>query len=210
MARYQEIREDIRRKIATGEWPPGGQIPSLRELCELYSATGTMIRQSLEQLQTDGYIVSRQGVGSWVADPVPQRPRRSANAGVSIMVRVELTDPDTPSPSVAVATRDDLMAAVLPGVGDRFFPGSLGPTVLRYAGHQVQVTMVEHFLVDSHGCSVSDGSRVAGGPVGMVVVRAPIVVGESSDPTELARGLIHDGWDLMPGCRAWQGLHTDH
>lgn len=71
MARYLEVRAEIRWRIESGLYAPGSQLPSLSVLAEEFGETGTMIRHAQAGLIEDGFIRSAQGLGSWVCDPLP-------------------------------------------------------------------------------------------------------------------------------------------
>jgi GntR family transcriptional regulator len=71
--RYREIAEELRRRIADGEFAAGRVLPSEAELSSSYSVSRVTIRKSLELLRQDALVDSRQGFGWFVAvDPVSQ------------------------------------------------------------------------------------------------------------------------------------------
>ena len=71
--RYQEISEELRRRIGAGELAPGRLLPSEAELSAAYGASRITIRRALEVLRDDGLLESRQGLGWFVpADPLRQ------------------------------------------------------------------------------------------------------------------------------------------
>jgi GntR family transcriptional regulator len=71
--RYREIADDLRRRIADGEFAAGRVLPSEAELSSAYSVSRVTIRKSLEVLRQDALVDSRQGFGWFVAvDPVSQ------------------------------------------------------------------------------------------------------------------------------------------
>ncbi|MEV0288912.1 winged helix-turn-helix domain-containing protein [Kribbella sp. NPDC050820] len=75
MARYREIAEDLRRRIGTGEFSPGQQLPSIPKLQAHYDVPGlNTIRQAQQLLVDDGLVETRQGVGAFVlrTDPQPR------------------------------------------------------------------------------------------------------------------------------------------
>jgi len=75
MARYREIAEDLRRRIAAGEFSPGQQLPAITALQEHYDVPGlNTIRQAQQLLVYDGMVETRQGVGAFVlrSDPEPR------------------------------------------------------------------------------------------------------------------------------------------
>ena len=71
--RYLEIADDLRRRIARGEFAPGGVLPSEHDLTAAYEASRVTIRKALEALRADGLVDVRQGFGWFVAsDPLRQ------------------------------------------------------------------------------------------------------------------------------------------
>ena len=71
--RYQEIADDLRRRIHDGELEEGQLLPSESALGTTHGASRVTIRKALETLRNDGLVESRQGFGWMVAaEPVPQ------------------------------------------------------------------------------------------------------------------------------------------
>ncbi|MDI9259832.1 GntR family transcriptional regulator [Alicyclobacillus sendaiensis] len=65
---YQQLKSELLDKILSGAWPPGEQIPSEAELASMYDVSRTTVRQAVGDLVAAGFIVRRQGKGSFVAD----------------------------------------------------------------------------------------------------------------------------------------------
>ncbi|MFD3571652.1 GntR family transcriptional regulator [Streptomyces sp. NPDC058667] len=63
---YQQVAEDLRRRIAAGEFTESGKLPSLSELQATYTVTVTVARDAIRQLKTDGLAVSHQGKGAFL------------------------------------------------------------------------------------------------------------------------------------------------
>jgi GntR family transcriptional regulator len=75
-----QIADDLRRRIATGEWPVGKKIPSLRDLASTYDVAQLTVHTAVRVLQQDGVLVSTSGRGTFVSQ-VPAMPDgRSRNA----------------------------------------------------------------------------------------------------------------------------------
>jgi DNA-binding GntR family transcriptional regulator len=75
MARYRDIAQDLRTRIAGGEFAPGDRLPSIQALMEHYEVPGlNTIRQAQQLLVDDGLVETRQGVGAFVlrVEPVPR------------------------------------------------------------------------------------------------------------------------------------------
>jgi DNA-binding GntR family transcriptional regulator len=72
--RYQQIADALRKQIVTGEFQPGQQLPSERELRERWKVSDRTIRVAFDQLRAEGLVTSRQGKGVFVREQtVPRR-----------------------------------------------------------------------------------------------------------------------------------------
>ncbi|MFS0593382.1 GntR family transcriptional regulator [Cytobacillus horneckiae] len=63
---YEQVGRLIKEKVRTNEWKPGRQLPSERELCEIFSVSRITIRQAIKLLETDGILQRTHGVGTFV------------------------------------------------------------------------------------------------------------------------------------------------
>ncbi|MEU5596803.1 GntR family transcriptional regulator [Streptomyces sp. NPDC020298] len=75
---YLRIAADLRRRISSGEWAPGDQIPTLPELCAAYRVSETTIRNALRMLANEGLIETRARAGTRVR-PRPPIHRMAAD-----------------------------------------------------------------------------------------------------------------------------------
>lgn len=79
LPRYRRIAEDLRRRVAAGEFAPGGMLPSEAELSRAYDASRVTVRRALLLLRGEGIIDARRGLGWFVAaEPVRQPLARLA------------------------------------------------------------------------------------------------------------------------------------
>ncbi len=63
------LANELRQRIARGEYKPGDRLPSEAELCVDHGVSrGTVVR-AIEQLVVEGAVHRRQGAGSFVARP---------------------------------------------------------------------------------------------------------------------------------------------
>lgn len=69
---YRKVYEDLKNSILSGKYPDGALLPSEHELCDIWQLNRATVRQALNELVKDGYIVKHQGKGSIV-----RRDRRS-------------------------------------------------------------------------------------------------------------------------------------
>ena len=67
---YLQITEQIRRRIAVGDWPPGTEMPSIRQLAVALSVSVITVKRAYRDLEEEGAIVTRHGKGSRVAPGV--------------------------------------------------------------------------------------------------------------------------------------------
>ena len=67
-ALYLQLIEQIQRRVAVGDLPPGTELPSIRQLAAELSVSVITIKRAYLELEREGTITTRQGKGSVVAD----------------------------------------------------------------------------------------------------------------------------------------------
>ncbi len=65
---YLQVIEQVKRRVAVGDLPPGTDLPSIRELAAGLKVSVITIKRAYLELERDGVITTRQGKGSVVAD----------------------------------------------------------------------------------------------------------------------------------------------
>src|SRR5262245_31423601 len=65
---YLQIMEQIRARIAAGDWPAGKELPSIRALAAGLNVSVITVKRAYLDLETEGVIVTRHGKGSFVAE----------------------------------------------------------------------------------------------------------------------------------------------
>ncbi len=68
-ARYVQIAEELRGRIADGRYPLGGRIPTENELAEGMGVSRPTVRQALDMLAREGRLVRVKGSGTFVSQP---------------------------------------------------------------------------------------------------------------------------------------------
>lgn len=63
---HQEFFQEILGQIKSGKLKNGDKIPAERTLCELYNISRTTVREALRNLEIEGYVIRKQGSGSYV------------------------------------------------------------------------------------------------------------------------------------------------
>lgn len=64
---YEEIVVKVKKMIEKGRLHSGDQLPSERELAEVFNVSRSSVREALRALETQGYLESRQGDGTYIA-----------------------------------------------------------------------------------------------------------------------------------------------
>ena len=65
---YLQIMEQIRARIASGDWAAGRELPSIRALAASVNVSVITVKRAYLELEQDGVIVTRHGKGSFVAE----------------------------------------------------------------------------------------------------------------------------------------------
>jgi DNA-binding transcriptional regulator YhcF (GntR family) len=65
---YVQVAADLRGEILDGTWPMGAPLPTHADLTARFNVSRITVQRALKQLQDEGYVVSRQGKGTTVAD----------------------------------------------------------------------------------------------------------------------------------------------
>jgi GntR family transcriptional regulator len=69
-AKYRQIADDLREQISTAILPPGSQLPTEPKLAAAYGASRSTVRLAIGLLIQQGLVETRQGVGTYVTEPV--------------------------------------------------------------------------------------------------------------------------------------------
>lgn len=74
--KHEEIAEDLRRRIAAGEWAVGTRLPGMNALARQYGAGNTVLQEAVAVLELSGLVVTRPGkAGTRVLAPDGGRRR---------------------------------------------------------------------------------------------------------------------------------------
>ncbi|HET9129818.1 MAG TPA: GntR family transcriptional regulator [Terriglobia bacterium] len=74
-ALYQQILDGIKREISEGRLAPGSPLPSFRGLAEDLMVSVITVKRAYEELEREGIIYRRQGLGTFVSDAAHGRSR---------------------------------------------------------------------------------------------------------------------------------------
>ena len=73
---YEQIKEGFKKLIATGAIESDEKLPSVRALATQLSINPNTIQRSYRELESEGYIISIPGKGSFVCDSAEENNRR--------------------------------------------------------------------------------------------------------------------------------------
>lgn len=69
VALYYQLKSVLAQRILDKEWQDGDRLPTEFELCQQYGVSRITVRQALAELERDGLVIRRQGVGTFVTLP---------------------------------------------------------------------------------------------------------------------------------------------
>lgn len=71
LAKYVRIKGFIKDQIDAGTWLPADRIPSENKLAARFSVSRMTARRAMDELCTEGCLVRKQGLGTFIADIKP-------------------------------------------------------------------------------------------------------------------------------------------
>jgi GntR family transcriptional regulator len=86
-ALYQQIVDRIKREIAEGRLAPGAALPSFRQFAEDLLVSVITVKRAYEELEREGIIFRRQGLGTFVAQRGHDRSRETKLAAANDLLR---------------------------------------------------------------------------------------------------------------------------
>ena len=69
----EEVLEQMKNNIISGEWMPGKKIPGEIELVSLFDVSRISVRQAIHQLLGMGLLTIKRGEGTFVTESVPMQ-----------------------------------------------------------------------------------------------------------------------------------------
>jgi GntR family transcriptional regulator len=74
-ALYEQIVTGIHAALANGQLPPGTPLPSVRQLAADTRVSVITVKRAYEELERDGLIYSKPGLGSFITNTALERSR---------------------------------------------------------------------------------------------------------------------------------------
>ena len=72
---YLQIMQELKKRTVRGQYPPGGQLPSVRELAGEIGVNPNTIARVYLELEREGFIFTRRGQGSYVTSDIARIDR---------------------------------------------------------------------------------------------------------------------------------------
>ncbi len=66
----EQLYNKLLKSIAEGRYKPGDKIPTEHQLAEMFSVSRVTVRNAIQRLVDEGYIIKKQGKGSFVKEKV--------------------------------------------------------------------------------------------------------------------------------------------
>ena len=94
--KYAQVIDELRRRIESGEYPPGSLLPSEHQLSDEFQIARPTVVRALRVLRQDGWIETQQGKGSFVRGRPALAGLESPRTGEQALNRDESREPRRP------------------------------------------------------------------------------------------------------------------
>ena len=84
---YDQIVHGVKREISEGRLLPGSALPSFRQLAADMMVSVITVKRAYEELEKEGIIYRRQGLGTFIAEKGDDRSRESKLAHARELIR---------------------------------------------------------------------------------------------------------------------------
>jgi|SRR5215831_12669091 len=84
---YQQIIDGLKREVSEGRLHAGASLPSFRQLAADLLVSVITVKRAYEELEREGIIYRRQGLGTFVAEAAPDRSRQAKAERAKVLLR---------------------------------------------------------------------------------------------------------------------------
>ena len=116
-ALYQQIVDGLKREVSEGRLAAGAALPSFRGLAEDLLVSVITVKRAYEELEREGIIYRRQGLGTFVSDTAGERSRDAKKERARQLLVQALRE----ATEAGLSAKDviDLLRALIPRKGVR-------------------------------------------------------------------------------------------
>jgi len=114
---YQQIVDGLKREVSEGRLAPGAALPSFRGLAEDLLVSVITVKRAYEELEREGIIYRRQGLGTFVSDAADRKSREAKKERARVLLSEALKE----ATEAGLQTNDvvDLLRTLIPRKGAR-------------------------------------------------------------------------------------------
>jgi GntR family transcriptional regulator len=84
---YRQLVQQVRREVMLGRLRPGEQLPTVKEVVDALAVNPNTVVKAYGELEHEGIVVRRQGVGTFVAASPPTTPLAAPPGLLTSLVR---------------------------------------------------------------------------------------------------------------------------
>ncbi len=67
-SKHEKVKQHLHKEITEGNYEAGEKLPSEKRLCDYFKVSRVTVRHALQNLENDGLIYRKQGVGAFVSN----------------------------------------------------------------------------------------------------------------------------------------------
>jgi len=82
---HAQLMEQLKYLIESGVWEPGNKLPTVREMAKALRINYNTVRMAYRELERQGYLVSEQGRGTFVAEEMRREPATKKEAMLDLI-----------------------------------------------------------------------------------------------------------------------------
>ena len=177
----RKLADHIAYQIGAGELLPGDRLPSTSELRSAWGVSSETVRSAVERLKAKGLVISRRGVGVFVAHwhPVTFEPDETPDAVAEAVLDVD-TGPPSEAAAAALEIPEDALVVVVTAI-DTLPDGRVVRRTVTTYPHVVAVAADASTSDDPEDAAVRLAQAAAGCDVVEVFRSRTATSAESSD-----------------------------
>jgi DNA-binding GntR family transcriptional regulator len=153
------VRARLRAALVEGEFPQGSKLPNEDQLCRRFDVSRVTIREAVRGLIEDGFVVRRQGSGTFVSRRPMLRNSLDRNFSYTDYLEASGVRPGRKLLGLRRVAADDEIAEIL-----RLPPGASIVEVrrLRTADGRPAIYSIDRLSAELAGSSATDRTAMAG------------------------------------------------